>query len=61
MVHSFPTRRSSDLPGVTADMRTRLEGLMREEALSEPAEETSYTPEEQELLESRLRDLGYLD
>ena len=63
-LQSDPAERenvAAALPGVTADMRTRLDGLMREEALSEPAEETSYTPEEQELLESRLRDLGYLD
>lgn len=52
---------AADRPEVAAGLRTRLDGLMQEETVSEPVEETAYTPEEQELLESRLRDLGYLD
>jgi arylsulfatase A-like enzyme len=49
------------LPEVAADLRGRLGELMRETSPAEPSDETAYTPEEQELLERRLRDLGYLD
>jgi arylsulfatase A-like enzyme len=46
---------------VTADMRARLAMLMEAEAPVEPGEETAYTPEEEALLEARLKELGYLD
>jgi hypothetical protein len=42
-------------------MRARLGELMEAEASSGPAVETGYTPEEEALLEARLRELGYLD
>ena len=46
---------------VTAEMRARLAALMEAEAPVEPAAETAYTPEEEALLEARLKELGYLD
>ena len=48
-------------PDVAADLRTRLTGLMQTNAPEASAMETAYTPEEEELLEARLRELGYLD
>ena len=48
-------------PDVAADLRARLSRLMQTEAPEAPAVETAYTPEEEELLEARLRELGYLD
>lgn len=49
------------LPDVASEMRSRLSGVMQGDLHAEPSEETAYTPEEQELLERRLQDLGYLD
>jgi arylsulfatase A-like enzyme len=46
---------------VTAGMRARLAMVLEAEAPVEPAEETAYTPEEEALLEARLKELGYLD
>jgi arylsulfatase A-like enzyme len=48
-------------PDLAADLRGRLSDLMAADAPPEPAPETAYTPEEQERLEARLRDLGYFD
>ncbi|MGH3062493.1 MAG: sulfatase/phosphatase domain-containing protein, partial [Gaiellaceae bacterium] len=48
-------------PDVAAELRTRLSGLMQTDAPEASAVETAYTPEEEELLEARLRELGYLD
>lgn len=50
-----------DRPEVTADLAARLTGLMQTDVDGEAAPETAYTPEEEALLEARLRDLGYLD
>jgi arylsulfatase A-like enzyme len=52
---------AADRSEVTADMRARLAALMEAEAPVEPAEGTAYTPEEEALLEARLKELGYLD
>jgi arylsulfatase A-like enzyme len=52
---------AADLSDVTADMRAWLAMLMQAEAPTEPAPETAYTPEEEALLEARLKELGYLD
>jgi N-acetylglucosamine-6-sulfatase len=52
---------AADRSEVTADMRARLATLMEAEAPVEPAEGTAYTPEEEALLEARLKELGYLD
>lgn len=48
-------------PDVAAELRARLSGLMQTDAPEASASETAYTPEEEELLEARLRELGYLD
>jgi arylsulfatase A-like enzyme len=48
-------------PDVAADLRARLSGLMQTDAAEASAVETAYTPEEEALLEARLRELGYLD
>ena len=63
-LESDPDERENvavDRSDVTADMRARLATLMQAEAPSVPAAETAYTPEEEALLEARLRELGYLD
>jgi arylsulfatase A-like enzyme len=46
---------------VAAEMRAQLGELMEAEPDGGPAVETGYTPEEEALLEARLRELGYLD
>jgi arylsulfatase A-like enzyme len=46
---------------VTTDMRERLAALMEGEVPVEPTKETVYTPEEEAVLEARLKELGYLD
>jgi arylsulfatase A-like enzyme len=48
-------------PDVAAELRARLSGLMQSDAPEASPVETAYTPEEEELLEARLRELGYLD
>lgn len=48
-------------PDVAAELRGLLSKLMAADERPEPAPETAYTPEEQERLEARLRDLGYFD
>ena len=52
---------AADRSDVTAEMREALAVLMHAEAPGEPAPETAYTPEEEALLEARLKELGYLD
>jgi arylsulfatase A-like enzyme len=52
---------AADRSDVTADMRARLATLMEAEAAVQSAEGTAYTPEEEALLEARLKELGYLD
>jgi arylsulfatase A-like enzyme len=52
---------ASDLSDVTAHMRAALAELMQAETPAGPAPDTAYTPEEEALLEARLRELGYLD
>lgn len=48
-------------PDVATEMRTRLTRLLTTGEPSTAMEETAYTAEEQEVLEQRLRDLGYLE
>lgn len=48
-------------PDVATEMRTRLTSLLTTGEPSTAMEETAYTAEEQEVLEQRLRDLGYLE
>jgi arylsulfatase A-like enzyme len=55
------TNVATERVDVAAEMRARLGELMEAEASSGPAVETGYTPEEEALLEARLRELGYLD
>ncbi|HEY7560684.1 MAG TPA: sulfatase [Gaiellaceae bacterium] len=50
-----------DRPEITAELAARLSELMQVDVDAEPTPETAYTPEEEALLEARLRDLGYLD
>jgi arylsulfatase A-like enzyme len=48
-------------PELAAELRARLAELMAVATRAAPAEEAAYTAEEQEVLEERLRDLGYLE
>jgi arylsulfatase A-like enzyme len=48
-------------PDVAAELKTRLSALIENQTPEETPPETAYTPEEEELLEARLRELGYLD
>jgi arylsulfatase A-like enzyme len=52
---------AAERPDVAAEMKARLRVLIETETPEGPAPETAYTPEEEELLEARLRELGYLD
>jgi arylsulfatase A-like enzyme len=59
-----PSERENVLaarPEMAAELRTRLAEFLAAEASTSPAEETAYTAEEQEALQERLRDLGYLE
>jgi arylsulfatase A-like enzyme len=63
-LQSDPDERTNvvaDRGEVAAEMRARLGELVEAEASVEPAAEAGYTPEEEALLEARLRELGYLD
>jgi arylsulfatase A-like enzyme len=48
-------------PDVADELRTKLFELIASATENAPEEEPSYSPEEQALVEKRLRDLGYLD
>jgi len=48
-------------PELAAELRARLDELLATEAGAGEADEAAYTAEEQEVLQERLRDLGYLD
>jgi arylsulfatase A-like enzyme len=52
---------AAKLPHVTAELRGCLSEIMESQTPAEASEGTEYTKEEEELLETRLRDLGYLD
>jgi arylsulfatase A-like enzyme len=48
-------------PDVAAELRQRLAALVATGAQAAPAEEAAYSAEEQQVLQERLRDLGYMD
>ena len=48
-------------PAVVAELRARLVDLVASEARAVPTDATAYSAEEQEVLQDRLRDLGYLE
>jgi arylsulfatase A-like enzyme len=48
-------------PDVADELRTKLFELIASATETAPEQESSYSPEEQALVEKRLRDLGYLD
>jgi arylsulfatase A-like enzyme len=52
---------AADRPDLAAELGDRLSALMQFDAPEGAAAATAYTPEEEELLEARLRELGYLD
>jgi arylsulfatase A-like enzyme len=52
---------AADRPDLAAELGERLSALMQFDALGGAAADTAYTPEEEKLLEARLRELGYLD
>jgi arylsulfatase A-like enzyme len=52
---------ASQLPSVTQELRASFTEMTRERQLVEVPEDETYSSEEQAILESRLRDLGYLD
>jgi len=63
-LESDPNERenvTADRPDVAAELKARLSVLIETQTPEGPAPETAYTPEEEELLEARLRELGYLD
>ena len=52
---------AADRPDLAAELEGRLSALMAYAAPEGAAAGTEYTPEEEQLLEERLRELGYLD
>jgi arylsulfatase A-like enzyme len=52
---------AAQLPEVTAELRARFNQMTQDADLVEVGADATYSPEEQALLEERLRDLGYLD
>jgi arylsulfatase A-like enzyme len=61
--HDPDERRNvaTEMPHIAAELRARLVEFMKDSEAPEPTEATAYTPEEQQQLEQRLRDLGYLE
>ncbi len=52
---------AAQLPGVTQELGARFTEMTQERQVVEVARDETYSSEEQAVLESRLRDLGYLD